>query len=296
MKIVVFGGSGFVGSHVADELTSRGHDVTLFDSIWSPYKQDNQTMVVADICDYQNVFDVIKGSDIVYNFAADADIDNKTPLLTLQTNIMGNVNIVDSCFKCNVKRFVFASTVYVNSKYGSFYATSKKASELIIKDYNDTFKLPYTILRYGSLYGPRANKFNWIYKAIHQALTENKITRKGDGEELREYIHVKDAAKLSVDILDNKYKNHCITITGNQQLKIKDLHVMIKEIINKDIKLEYTSATDWKSHYEITPYTFQPQTSKKLVSNEYYDLGAGLLECINEIYKEIQNEKNLTSQ
>jgi len=145
-------------------------------------------------------------------------------------------------------------------------------------------------LRYGSLYGPRANKFNWVYKAIKQALTENKITRKGSGEELREYVHVKDAAELSCNILSEEYKNKCVTITGNQQRKIRDLHIMIKEILNKDIKIEYQPATDWSSHYEITPYTFKPQEAKNLTSNQYCDLGAGLLECITEVYKEVKDE------
>ena len=61
---------------------------------------------------------------------------------------------------------------------------------------------------------------------------------------------------------------------------------MIKEILNKDIKLDYIPATDWKSHYDITPYTFKPQKAQKLTLNKYHDMGSGLLECIEEIYNE----------
>ena len=103
---------------------------------------------------------------------------------------------------------------------------------------------------------------------------------------MREYIYVQDAASLSVDILSDEFRNESVNITGNQQLKIKDLHTMIKEMLNKDITLEYVPATDWKSHYEITPYVFKPQVAKKLTSNQYHDLGQGLLECIAEVANE----------
>ena len=290
IKVCTFGGSGFLGSHVSDVLTKRGFDVTIYDTVQSPYLQSNQQMVIGYVLDYYKVNDVIKCADIVYNFSAVADIDKVDPLKTISTNILGNSYILNACCNHNIKRFVFASSIYVNSNHGSFYASSKRACEDFIHDYNKEYKLPYTILRYGSIYGPRANKFNWIRKAIKQALTENKIVRKGDGEEIREYIHVKDAASLSVDILSNEYINKCITITGNQQLKVKDLHIMIKEILNKDIKLEYVPATDWRSHYDITPYTFKTQETKNLTSNQYKDMGSGLLECIQEIYKELKNE------
>jgi UDP-glucose 4-epimerase len=279
MKAIVFGGSGFLGSHVVDELINRGHDVTIFDS--KPSKYHPKT-IVGDVLDYDSVVNSVKGQDIVYNFIANADIDTINPIDTLTTNVIGNAYILNAACNNGVKRFVFASSIYVFSNKGSFYSSSKRCCEDIIKDYWEEYKLPYTIIRYGSLYGPRANNFNWIHRAIKQALTENKITRKGDGEELREYIYVKDAASLSVDILSPEFENNCVNITGNQQLKIKDLHTMIKEIINKDITLEYLSADDWKSHYEITPYVFKPQVAKKLTSNQYHDLGQGLLECIAE--------------
>lgn len=288
MKTIIFGGAGFLGSHVADELTKRNFDVTVYDYVQSPYLQSNQHMVIGDILDYNKVCNIVKDADIVYNFTAVADIDKVDPLKTISTNILGNSYILNACCQHSIKRFVFASSIYVYSNHGSFYATSKRACEDIIQNYNKEYKLPYTILRYGSIYGPRANYHNWIYKAIKQALTENRILRKGDGEEIREYINVKDAATLSVDVLANEYQNKCVNITGNRQIKIKDLHIMLKEIINKDIKLEYVPATDWKSHYEITPYVFKPQEAKNLTSSQYRDMGQGLLECVQEIYKDVK--------
>ncbi|MEM0492462.1 MAG: NAD-dependent epimerase/dehydratase family protein [Candidatus Thermoplasmatota archaeon] len=291
-KVVVFGGAGFIGSHTSDVLTERGYSVKIFDVKKSMYLQKNQRMIIGDILDEKAVDKAVKGCDIVYNFAAMSDIDeaHKKPIETIKANILGNTYILEACRKYHVKRFVFASTIYVYSDKGSFYRSSKQACELIIENYNDVFNLPYTILRYGSLYGPRAQDTNWIRKILKQALIEGKITRYGDGEEIREYIHVKDAARLSADILDDRYKNSVVMITGNNPIKIKDLHIMIKEMLKNKIKLEYLPAVS-NTHYEITPYIFNPRVAKKIVSNEYYDLGQGILECLYEIKRELDLKK-----
>ena len=78
-------------------------------------------------------------------------------------------------------------------------------------------------------------------------------------------------------------------ITGNQPMKIKDLHIMVKEILNTDITLEYLP-DESKEHYEITPYNFSPQVAKKLVSTEFYDMGQGILELLSEFGNELNSK------
>ena len=284
MKTIVFGGSGFLGSHIADTLTNKGHDVTIFDLQPSKYLKDKQKMVVGDILDQKAVEKAVKGCDVVYHFAALADIETAhlKPLETVEYNILGTTTILEACRKNKVKRFVFASTIYVYSDAGSFYRSSKQACELIIENYNEVFNLPYTILRYGSLYGPRADDKNWIHKILNQATKDGKITRHGDGEEIREYIHVEDAAKLSVDILSKEFENENVIITGNQPMKIKDVLIMVKEILGNKIDIEFIP-TESSIHYEITPYSFKPKVAKKLVGNQFYDLGQGILECLSDL-------------
>jgi UDP-glucose 4-epimerase len=178
--------------------------------------------------------------------------------------------------------------VYGNS--GSFYRVSKHACELIIESFHERYDLEYTILRYGSLYGRYAHTHNWIYNILKQALLTGKITRYGDGEEIREYIHVEDAARCSVDILSEEYKNKCIIITGHHPIKIKDLLTMIKEIMANKIEIEYLSPKS-SLHYEITPYSFTPKMGRKLAPNCYIDLGQGILDCLNHIHLMIAQEK-----
>jgi len=288
MKVIVFGGSGFVGSHVADALTESGYDVIIYDLKPSPYLQKFQKMVIGDIMDEQKVNKTVQGCDIVYNFAGIADIDeaSQKPLETVKVNILGNSIILEACRKAKVKRFVFASSLYVYSKTGSFYRSGKQACELLTENYSEVFGLPYTILRYGSLYGSRTDERNTIHKIIKQALSEGKIVREGDGEELREYIHVQDAARCSVEILSDEFVNQYVMITGNQQMKVKDLLLMIKEIMDNKIEIKYIPPT-FNYHYEITPYTFAPKIAKRLISRSYVDLGQGILKCIQDIYKEL---------
>jgi UDP-glucose 4-epimerase len=249
-------------------------------------------MVVGDILDSEAVKKITKGVDVVYHFAGISDISEakSQPYNTVSTNIIGTTNILEACCLNNVKRFIFASTVYVYSEAGSFYRASKQACELIIECYHKQHNVDFTILRYGSLYGPRADEHNWIYRMLAQALTKRKITRRGDGDELREYIHVYDAARLSVKILDDEFKNQYVMITGHQPMRIKDLLIMIKEMMNNEIELEFTKE-DYDEHYEITPYNFRPKLAKRLVNSSYVDLGQGILELLQSMHEHDRNIK-----
>jgi len=291
MKVVVFGGSGFLGSHVADYLSKSNHEVTVFDLKLSPYLKESQKMILGDILDFDAVSNACNGADAVYNFAAIADIDTAhlKPRDTIVANIVGNTNILDACRVHGVKRYIFASTVYVYSEAGSFYRASKQSCELVTECYHKHCGLDFTILRYGSLYGPRANDSNWVHGILKQALVDGKISRKGDGEEIREYIHVYDAARLSAKVLDDEFKNQYVMITGQQPMRIKDVLVMVKEMLNGEIDLEFLDA-DYEDHYEITPYNFRPKLAKKITDSGYVDLGQGILDLLDILYNEKQNK------
>lgn len=290
-KAVVFGGSGFLGSHVADTLTSDGMEVTVFDAHPSSFlDKERQKMVIGSILDLEAVRNAVQSASYVYNFAGIADIKEAgdNPLKTIETNIVGNTNILEACRTTHVKRFVFASSVYVYSDMASFYRASKQACELIIESYQEKFGLDYSILRYGSLYGPRANRFNFIRQIIEQALTQGKITRKGDGREIRDYINVKDAARSSVEILRDEYRNQHVMITGTQTIMIRDLLNMIREMFNDKVMIEYFPERI-EEHYNITPYSFRPRVARKLVLTNYHDLGQGILDCIYDINSRIES-------
>ena len=287
-NVLVIGGAGFLGSHVADTLTAQGYLVSIFDYEKSKYLQTSQTMIIGDISDRASIRNAIKGMDIVFHFAAVADIKEaaQNPERTAQLNIMGTMYILEACKAFGIKRFIYSSTIYVYTAHGSFYRSSKQACELLIDNYRQEFGLDFTVLRYGSLYGKRANHFNFIHNSIKQALIEGKITRKGDGTEKRAYINIIDAAKATVKALDEEYKNKHLMITGNQTIQVKELLNMMKEIMNNQIAVEYIEG-QMEGHYKITPYSFKPIVAQKLSLSNSYDLGQGLLETIYAVYEDL---------
>lgn len=283
MKITVFGGSGFLGSHVSDKLSDAGHEVTIADITVSPWLRDNQRMLIGNILNANFVKAACEGADIVFNFAGIADLGdaNNSPFGTAKMNILGNICILDSCVECRVSRYIFASSMYVYGVYGGFYRCSKQSSELFIEEYAKQTGLKFTILRYGSLYGRRSNNKNGIYNFINSAITEGKITYYGSPDAMREYIHVEDAAQSTVEILNKKYENKHIVLTGPQLMKISDIFVMIREIVGEDIEFEYKRQSG--DHYTVTPYKYMPGTAKKLAPTLVTDFGQGIIEIIDEI-------------
>lgn len=295
-KVVVFGGSGFLGSHLSDQLSARGYEVIIFANALSTYLRDDQKMVIGDITDQELIRETIKGSSYVYHLAAIADIKEAQddPVLTVKVNVLSTVYILDACREHKVKRFIYGSTIYVYSDHGSFYRSSKQSSELFIENYQEIYGVNYTILRYGSLYGPRANHFNFINNIINQAIVEKVIKRKGDGNELRDYIHVVDAAEASVNILDENFANSNIMITGHSSLRVRDLLNMVKEMFNNKIEIIYEDEV-MEGHYEITPYSFKPTIAKKYILNHYHDLGQGILDMIYKNYEDLAKDGKISN-
>ena len=87
------------------------------------------------------------------------------------------------------------------SDQGEFYSSTKRACENLIENYSKKYGLKYSVLRYGSIYGTRSNNFNAIYNFIYQGINSNLIKRKGLGNEIRNYINARDAAKITFNIL-----------------------------------------------------------------------------------------------
>lgn len=290
-KVIIFGGSGFLGSHVADALSDVGYDVIIYDIAKSTYIRPEQTMVIGDIMDAESVNRATEGCKYVFNYAGMADIDKAhfKPIETAKLNVLGTIHTLEAAKNAGAKRYVFASSVYVYSNQGSFYRSSKQSAEKFIETYKEIYDLDYSILRYGSLYGQRADETNGIYRLLKSALNDKKIIYSGTGDELREYIHVYDASKSSVQILDDRYANQHIILTGNEKLYARDLLKMIVEILGGKVEIEFQNQV-MEGHYTITPYAFNPTVGRKLVNTYHIDMGQGLLDCLAELHKKFRPE------
>ena len=284
--VVVFGGSGFLGSYVVEELARREYNVLIADTKDPPPALSGFEYVQCDVMNVEEVERAVSGRSFVYNFAGFANLDASIdrPRETIEKNVIGTINVLEACKSSKLKRFIYASSAYALSTKGSFYGISKFASEKIVEEYQSRYAIPFTIVRYGSLYGERANSDNAIYRWICQAHHEGKIVHGGNGEEVREYIHASDAATLSVDVLaDPSFENRHILLTGVERLQQKEILYMIQEIFNNQISIEFTGEKR-EGHYLTTPYSLNPSVAKKLVLNRYVDLGQGLLEYAKHMY------------
>lgn len=288
MKIIcVIGGAGFLGSHVTDALSEAGYRVRILDRVTSPWLRSDQDMIAGSILDEALLDQAIADCDAVYNFAAIADLDEALdkPVETVRVNILGNVQVLEACRRHGVNRYVYASTVYVQSREGGFYRCSKQAAEQYVEEYQRSYGLDYTVLRYGSLYGPRSDHHNGLWRIVKRALESGKVSYEGSAEAMREYIHVEDAARASVTALGEEFCNQHVVLTGQEPMRVMDLLKMLAEILGMPQEVEFVE-TDHDGHYIRTPYAYQPKLGRKYVPPMHVDLGQGLLQLIGDIQKD----------
>lgn len=283
-NILVTGGAGFLGSHVADRLSEEGHRVTVFDIKPSSFIKKNQTMVVGDIREREVVFEAAREQDFVFHFGAIADIDDAEhrPYDTMEVNVMGTANLLEACRAHGVDRIVFASSIYVYSNAGGFYRVSKHACELLLEEYKKKYDLDYTILRFGTLYGTRSDVHNSVFRYLKEALETGKILFRGRGDEVREYIHVKDSADICLKILDEKFACQNLILTGHHRIRVTELLSMISEILDGKVEVIH-DPHNFSSHYIQTPYSYIPRVGQRIVADTYCDLGQSLVEILQEI-------------
>jgi UDP-glucose 4-epimerase len=291
-KVLVFGGFGFLGYYLVKELLQRNYEVSVADININEELLSLVNYYQCDISNSKEVNLVFSKSnfDIVYNLAGFANLDQaiENPLETIQLNVIGNIHIIEACLAHKVDRFVYASSAYAVSNKGSFYGISKLASEKIIEEYNKKNNLSFVILRYGSVYSEKEYSNNYIYNLVRGAVINGRIDHKGDGKEIREYIHAADAAKLSVDVIESDvYKNIHVILTGTERMKRIELFNMIKEILNNKVEVNCNDI-GYNNHYKFTPYSFEASVSRKLIANPHIDMGQGILECIRAVHN---NEK-----
>jgi len=298
-KVLVTGGNGFLGHHIVRELSNRGIETIVYDIAKSNFIDDMIKtgyvhFVEGDVLDISKLEYAMEGCDTVFHTAAIANLDDAVnqPVKTMEVNVLGTVNCLEAARMQNVDRFVFASSVYVGGNWGSFYRISKQTGESLCKTYCDEFDLDYSIIRYGSLYGREANDWNFLYAVLKQLLLCKEYTYYGSPDALREYIHINDAARETVNITENSsFKNKAVLITGHQKMSHKEFFNMIQEILGTNIKINFVN-DDKNSHYKITPYSFEPDIPLRINLPTYIDINEGILDCLKEVQMEIENGNN----
>lgn len=283
MKLSIIGGSGFLGSILA-KLYENTHSITIGDLSAPPNFLNKSKYVKCDLSDKISLSKAIKGSDYVYHFAGVSDLNKSTsvPRETIISNILGTLNVLEECKKQRVKKIIFSSSIYADSEKGSFYKCSKFAAEKYIEEYYKSYGLKYTILRFGSLYGPYSNNTNGLHNIIQGILKKKIFSYNGSIKSTREYIHIYDAVKTCIEILKPKYNNKIINITGSEKIKMIELKDTLSEMLGIRLKSKFNKK-DNKHHYDLTPYSINYENITNYTSNEFIDFNLGLKQTIEHI-------------
>jgi UDP-glucose 4-epimerase len=170
------------------------------------------------------------------------------------------------------------------SDKGSIYKTTKMACEQLVWDYATLEGLNYTIMRFGSLYGPGAGPDNAIRKLLEQALNSGKIKYWGNGTEIRDYIHIEDAARLAVKASGEEFSSKVVNISGIEKIKTRDLLDLINEIFNHGLQITFED-TQLEGRYHLTPFSLalKEKLGNKILDDSYRELGAGLLDTLQSL-------------
>lgn len=309
MNIFITGGNGLIGSHVIKQLLRKKNKIICFDKKNSNkfLKQKNFTFIKGDILDYNSVVNAVKKMkiDILLHFAAYLGVKKteRFGLECLKINISGTENILKAAIQYDVKRFIFASSseVYGNGnnklikedtdlKPKSSYGISKLAGESFIKSYQKKYGLKYNILRFFNVYGKNQREDFVIPKFAKNIKTSKPIKIYGNGNQIRSFCHVRDAALAVEKVLKKGKKNEVYNI-GNDKEPISILNlaklmakeskkkIKIKKIpfsksdrsINREIFKRQPNIDKIKSHTGYKPQTNLRTGVKDIIHFNSYD-------------------------
>jgi UDP-glucose 4-epimerase len=258
MRVLVTGGSGFIGSHVVDKLAARGHQPVIYDLRPSPWHAlDTVDTVIGSITDREALERAMSGCDAVAHLAAMADVNDvhRDPEDAEQVNSRGTAAVLEAARRAGVRRVAYASTIWVYSDCAPdqvdeetllappshLYTSTKLAGELYCKAYQELYGIDYTILRFGIPYGPRAREAAVIPAFVNKALAGDPLTLSGDGLQSRKFVYVEDLADGVASGLDDAAVNRVYNLASDESVTIKQIAETIQGLIG-DVEIVYTPA------------------------------------------------------
>ncbi len=260
MRVLVTGGSGFIGSHVVDKLRARGHEPVIYDlrpSPWHKGPEGSVDTVLGSITDREALERALHSCDAVAHLAAVADVNDvhAEPEDAERVNARGTVAVLEAARRAGVKRIVYASTIWVYSDCepeavdedtllpppSHLYTSTKLAGELYCKAYQELYGIDYTILRFGIPYGPRAREAAVIPAFVNKAFNGEPLTLAGDGLQSRRFVYVEDLADGVALGLGHVATNRVYNLASNENVTIKQIAETVKKLIG-DVEIVYTPA------------------------------------------------------
>ena len=308
-KILVTGGAGFIGSHIVDELTEEGFDVTVIDNLDTgrlenvAHHQNKKDFhfIRGDIRNFHLLKETMKDIDAVFHEAALASVtlSVKNPILTNDINVGGTLNLLKACCDLGVKRFVFASSaaIYGEGKSPlkkeddtlnptSPYGVSKLAAEKYVRVFYKAYSLETVCLRYFNVYGPKQNVD--IHGSYGGAISIfiNRILKGlppkiyGDGEQTRDFVYVKDVVEANMLALNRKNATgEVFNIATGKNISINQVANTLRDVMNRtDLKNIHVNPrpTDIRHGYADIS-----KAQKTLGYNPKFSIKEGLTALVN---------------
>jgi len=305
-RILVTGGAGFIGSHLVDELLSRGHEVAVLDNLSSGVRENlpstkKLTFVKGDIRDVDTADKLVKDSDLVFHLAEfipttksygsghviKYSVDD--PLQDFDVSAKGTLTVLNSAKKYQ-KKFVFTSTAAV---YGgatvrlketfsprpiSPYGASKLCAEEYVRLYSRIYQLPTSIVRLFNVYGPRQSKYVMYDLLLKLEKNPKKLEMLGTGEETRDFVYVKDAVNAILLVAQDKYATGQVYNVGSgKATRIKDAVTTILKTLNLNPKVSFQGSS-WKG--DAKTLTSDISKISRIGYKPKYSLKKGLQELI----------------
>ncbi|HWF52772.1 MAG TPA: NAD-dependent epimerase/dehydratase family protein [Solirubrobacteraceae bacterium] len=258
MRVLVTGGSGFIGSHVVDKLRLRGHQPVIYDLRPSPWHESGSVeTVLGSITDRAALELALQGCDAVAHLAAVADVNDvhREPEDAERVNARGTVTVLEAARRSGVKRIIYASTIWVYSDCAEddvneetllpppshLYTSTKLAGELYCKAYQELYGIDFTILRFGIPYGPRAREAAVIPAFVNKALKGEPLTLAGDGSQSRRFVYVEDLAEGVALGLNELAANRVYNLASNETVTIKQIAETVRDLMG-EVEIVYTPA------------------------------------------------------
>jgi len=258
MKILVTGGSGFIGSHLVDVLMEQQHEVVIYDLVAPRFNQPCKN-IIGDVNDLELLTKSTKGLEIIYHLAAEANVNRfyDNPLISNINTSNSTLNVLECARRNNIGRVLLASTEWI---YGSIegneneqiteetpyaqnpdhlYTSSKISSELFCKNYNRLYGVNFTIMRYGIPFGERARQETVTPIFINKILKNEEITIHGDGSQTRQFIYVRDLAEGNASCINPEGENQIFNINGRKKIGVIDIVRTLEEILRKKAKIKF---------------------------------------------------------
>jgi UDP-glucose 4-epimerase len=257
MRVLVTGGSGFIGSHVVDKLIARGIEPRIFDVVPSPHHAPGEIdTYLGDLTDVEALKAASAGCDAVIHLAAIADVNHVAadPGYAEVVNSRGTFNVLEAAREAGVDRVVYGSTIWVYNGYDGLadedtgtglpshlYTATKLAGEMYCKSYSEQYGLDYTILRFGIPFGPRARAAAVVPAFVKKALSGEPLTVAGDGSQGRRFVYVEDLADGVVRSLIPQAVNRVFNLVGDETVTVKEIASIVQELVG-DVDILHVQA------------------------------------------------------